>query len=65
MVLGEGSGCSVETRLDTRERFISLLLDKYKVRERRGRNWQREEMGDTCNLIFIAAILHSRKLTDR
>ena len=31
MVLGEGSGCDEETKLNTRERFIPLLLDKYKV----------------------------------
>lgn len=36
VMLGEGSGCSVETRLDTRERFIPLLLDRYKVRRREG-----------------------------
>lgn len=64
VVLGEGSGCSVETRLDTRERFIPLLLDKYKVRGRWRRNQQREEMGNTCiymYLIIIAAIPYSRK----
>ena len=54
VVLGEGSGCGVETRLDTRERFIPLLLDKYKVRERRGRNWQREEMGDDDVALLLA-----------
>lgn len=58
VVLGEGSGCSVETRLDTRERFIPLLLDKYKVREGCKRNRQREEMKEIqCTyLIFIATI---------
>lgn len=53
VVLGEGSGCSVETRLDTRERFIPLLLDKYKVRERIGRERRWEIHVHTCTSYLL------------